>query len=88
MAWLESVGGRWPLALAGRSRQRILALMTHDEAMEFLKAHQPLPGDRQMNQTTIDRFDEVRRHFIDHPALEALPLLLGALGRANVESTL
>jgi hypothetical protein len=65
MAWLESVDGRWTLALAGRSRQRILALMTHDEAMEFLK-------DRLRQQTPVPAQRSVAGRIITLPVLAGL----------------
>lgn len=57
--------------------------MTTEEALEFLRAHQPLPPDRNLSQEVIDTYDEVRRHFTAKPDRRALPLFLQSFGDGN-----
>jgi hypothetical protein len=54
-----------------------------DEAVAFLKAHQPLPPDEDLPQRLIEQFDEARRYFEAHPDPEAASLLLGSLGNGT-----
>jgi hypothetical protein len=55
--------------------------MTNDEALDFLRVHQPLPSGRgKADDSLIARFDEVRKHFLAHPDPRCVPLLLGAMG--------
>lgn len=44
-------------------------------ALAWLARHQRLPEDSP--QEVIDRFDEVRKHLIEHPDPRCIPLLLG-----------
>jgi hypothetical protein len=55
--------------------------MTTDEALEFLRAHQPLPSDAP--DGVLARFDEVRRHFLERPDDRCVPLLLGAMAEGD-----
>ncbi|MBB5362492.1 HEAT repeat domain-containing protein [Deinococcus humi] len=60
--------------------------MTRDEALRFLRAHQPLPSDDalalypELGRSLLTQFDEARKHFEAHPDPECLPLLLRACG--------
>lgn len=54
--------------------------MTKDEAIAFLRKHQPLPSDAEITQEQIDTFDEVRKYFTANPDPECIPLMLNAFG--------
>lgn len=56
---------------------------TTDQALAFLRQHQPLPPTEGMGADLLDRFEEVRRHFVDAPDERAIPLLLGALSQGD-----
>ena len=44
-------------------------------ALDWLRKHQRLPDDAP--EDTIDALDEVRRHLIEHPDPQCIPLVLG-----------
>jgi hypothetical protein len=50
-----------------------------ESALAFLKQHQPMPEDAALDEDLIRRFDEVRRHFEEHPDPRCVPLFIGAL---------
>ncbi|MDX2017014.1 MAG: hypothetical protein SFY95_05150 [Planctomycetota bacterium] len=54
-----------------------------DQALAFLQQHQPLPPTAEMSAALLDRFEEVRQHFVDAPDERAIPLLLGALSQGD-----
>lgn len=54
--------------------------MNFNNALEFLKQHQPLPPDDLLTQEIIDQFDEVREFLLKNPSREMLPLLLKSFG--------
>lgn len=57
--------------------------MTRDEALEFLRKHQPLPDDDALEGELIGRFDEVRKYFAVHLEPDAVPLLLNSFGSGS-----
>lgn len=57
--------------------------MTRQEAIEFLKQHQPLPADENLSREVIDTYDEVRKYFVANPDSEAVPLLLNSFGQGS-----
>jgi hypothetical protein len=54
--------------------------MNKNNALLFLKQHQPLPSDSEMSENLISEFDDVRKFFIEHPCDEAIPLFLRCFG--------
>ena len=54
--------------------------MDLSEALAFLRSHQPLPSDEDLTSALCQELDRVRMYLADHPAPEALPLLLGVFG--------
>jgi len=54
--------------------------MNRQEAIRFLKAHQPLPSDEDMPEAVIREFDEIRKFFLQNPDEESIPLLLNSFG--------
>ena len=54
--------------------------MNLHEAVAFLREHQPLPADDDIDQAVLDTFDDVRRFLIANPDPACVPLLLGAFG--------
>ncbi len=54
--------------------------MTTDDALDFLRRHQPMPDDEVLTEDLIQQYDEVRQHFIDSPDQRCIPLFLGSFG--------
>ena len=57
--------------------------MTREEALNFLKIHQPMPDDRHLDKNLIDQYDEARKCFLYAPAVECIPLFLNSFGIGN-----
>jgi hypothetical protein len=57
--------------------------MTTDEALQFLRSHQPLPPTREISEDLLRRFDEARKHFAVHPDNRSVPLLLNSFGEGD-----
>lgn len=68
-----------------RPKQAILVGMKMDRAtcLDFLRANQPLPPDRELTREFADRLDDVRIWLSGHPIPEALPLLLRVYGEGD-----
>ncbi len=54
--------------------------MNKEDALSFLKEHQPMPNDRNLDEGLISRYDEVIKYFLDNPDEECLPLFLSSFG--------
>jgi HEAT repeat protein len=54
--------------------------MDREEALRFLRAHQPLPPEDLVDEATIREFDMVRAFFAANPDAECIPLFLNAFG--------
>ena len=52
--------------------------MTREEALQFLRDHQPMPGELELEQETISTFEDVRQYFLANPDKACIPLFLGA----------
>jgi hypothetical protein len=57
--------------------------MTTDEALHFLRLHQPLPPTREISGDLLKRLDEVRKHFTVNPDNRCVPLLLNVFGEGD-----
>ena len=57
--------------------------MNGEEAIEFLRRHQPLPPDAELTESLITEFDEARKALEVDPKPEGLRLILTALGRGS-----
>ena len=57
--------------------------MTRDEALAFLRAHQPMPDDRDLSEELITAYDLVRRYFTAHPDPACIPLFLNSFGERS-----
>jgi hypothetical protein len=53
--------------------------MTTTEALAFLRAHQPMPGDWEISDAEGEAFAAILRHFEQHPDERCLPLLVGSV---------
>ena len=60
-----------------------MSTMTTEQALAFLRQHQPLPATDDMSAELLDRFEAVRQHFVDFPNEQAIPVLLGALSQGD-----
>lgn len=54
--------------------------MDKEKALSFLKENQPMPNDKNLNESIIGVYDEVRRYFLANPDEECLPLFLNSFG--------
>lgn len=53
------------------------------EALDFLRKHQPMPSDRELNKDILDKYDEVRKFFLTYREPECVPLLLNSFGAGS-----
>jgi hypothetical protein len=53
--------------------------MTTLEAIEFLRAHQPMPSDHAITDEEGRMFAETLKHFEAHPDEECIPLFIGSV---------
>jgi len=54
--------------------------MERNEALQFLRNHQPLPSDEDISEEILDFYDQVREYFLAHPDPECIPLILNSFG--------
>lgn len=54
--------------------------MTRNEALDFLKQHQPMPGDSAAEGELIEKYDQARKFFLAQPDEECIPLFLNSFG--------
>lgn len=57
--------------------------MNRNEALSFLRDHQPMPDDDDLTQELIDKYDEVRNFFIATPDKETISLFLNSYGNGD-----
>lgn len=57
--------------------------MTKEDALQFLRQHQPMPPDSELSQELIKKYDEVCRFFMKHHYSECIPLLLNSFGEGS-----
>jgi HEAT repeat protein len=57
--------------------------MRKDEAIAFLQAHQPLPGDEDLSQDVIATYDEARKLFLVEKDPTCIPLFLSSFGAGS-----
>lgn len=53
--------------------------MTKEEGLEFLRNHQPMPSDLDVDEETLIKWNEAREYFEANPCEEAIPLFLNSL---------
>lgn len=54
--------------------------MDKNEALNFLKENQPLPNDKELNEKSLEKYDNVRKFFLENPCEECIPLFLNSFG--------
>ncbi len=54
--------------------------MTKLEAFSFLKEHQPMPSDDIIMKEEIEKYEEVRKFFLNNRDVQCVPLLLNSFG--------
>ena len=57
-------------------------MIESSEAFEFLRQHQPLPNDNIL-ESVIEKFNEVRKYFLDNPDPGCVPLFLNCFGEGS-----
>ncbi len=55
-------------------------MITKLEAFSFLKEHQPMPSDDELTEQEIEKYEEVRRFFLDNVDEQCIPLFLNSFG--------
>lgn len=55
-------------------------MITKLEAFSFLKEHQPMPNDDELTKQEIEKYEEVRRFFLDNVDEQCIPLFLNSFG--------
>ena len=55
--------------------------MNTEEALEFLRAHQPMPDDETISDYEAATFARVLKHLETRPDRRAIPLLVGSVGK-------
>lgn len=55
-------------------------MITKMEALSFLKEHQPMPSDNKMTKYDIEKYEEVRRFFLENMDEQCIPLFLNSFG--------
>ena len=54
--------------------------MTSNEALRFLRSHQPMPADRDLTPEVIQHYESVRRFFLENDDARCVPLFLNSFG--------
>ncbi len=57
--------------------------MTTEEALNFLRQHQPMPPTVELSDDLIKHFDDVLQHFTMHRDNRCVPLLLNSFGEGD-----
>lgn len=57
--------------------------MTKEDAIKFLKNHQPMPDDIDLSEQLIEEYDNVRKFFLCYQDKECIPLFLNSFGAIN-----
>jgi hypothetical protein len=57
--------------------------MRTDEALDFLRQHQPMPPTKEVQDELIQHLSEVMRFFSEHPDPRCVPLLLNCFGEGD-----
>lgn len=57
--------------------------MESEKHLDFLKVHQPLPDDRDVDDALFHEFEAARKFFAEELDEQAVPLLIGALGNGD-----
>jgi hypothetical protein len=61
----------------------IYDIMIQEEALDFLRQHQPMPKDEDLTADIINKYNEIRLFFIEHKSKECIPLFLNSFGYIN-----
>lgn len=55
-------------------------MVIRQEALDFLKEHQPMPSDDKLQEKEIKKYEEVRRYFLENPDEQCVPLFFNSFG--------
>lgn len=55
--------------------------MDKEKGLSFLKENQPMPNDKNLDESLISMYDEVRRYFLANPDEVCLSLFLNSFGK-------
>lgn len=54
--------------------------MNKEEALAFLKKHQPMPEDKELTQELMNKYEEVKTFFEKNPDVDCIPLFIKSFG--------
>ncbi len=57
--------------------------MKIEESLKFLSDLQPLADDSELDQKVIEKYDDVRRFFLQNPDPRCIPLFLNSFGKGD-----
>ena len=57
--------------------------MNREQALSFLRDHQPMPGDADVDRDLVEKYAEVRRYFLRSPDRACIPLFLSSFGEGS-----
>lgn len=57
--------------------------MNKKDAITFLRKNQPLPDDEKLTKEIINKYDEIRKFFIDNPDDDVIELFLNSYGKGD-----
>jgi hypothetical protein len=57
--------------------------MEKEDALKFLELHQPMPPDEEIDNELIEKYDDVRKYFLENKDIRCIPLFLNSFGFIN-----
>ena len=60
-----------------------MSIHSHEDALVFLRRHQPMPPDPALSDELISEYEEVRQFLEANPDERAIPLLLNSFGEGS-----
>lgn len=54
--------------------------MNTEEALDFLRKHQPMPADDLLTNELMEKYDNVRHYFAQNSDIRCIPLFLNSFG--------
>jgi hypothetical protein len=79
---LRTIGPwRRAFSLLRPAQEPKVARMKTEDAIAFLKSHQPMPSDHEITDAEGAAFSEIIKHFEQNPDPRCIPLLIGAVSK-------
>ena len=58
-------------------------MIDRNDAISFLKQHQPMPDDNNLSKDLINKYDDIRKFFLANPDKECIPLFLNSFSERD-----